>query len=140
MHPHPNHLSAIVIHCAIRIHQHLGPGLLESSYRVLLEEMLLREGLRVARELPVDLTFDGIVVPHAYRVDLLVERQLVVEIKHAERPHPVHRQQLLTYLRLLNLQHGLLLNFGLGTMKEGIARVSNPRALGGSGKVVEQKV
>ncbi len=130
MHPHPDHLSALVIHSAIRIHQHLGPGLLESSYRVLLEEMLLREGLRVARELPVDLTFDGIVVPQAYRIDLLVDRQLVVEVKHAERPHPVHRQQLLTYLRLLNLPHGLLLNFGLGTMKEGIARVSNPRALG----------
>ena len=128
MRPHPDRLSALVIHSAIRIHQHLGPGLLESSYRVLLEEMLQREGLRVARELPVDLAFDGIVVPHAYRVDLLVERQLVVEIKHAERPHPVHRQQLLTYLRLLDLPHGLLLNFGLGTMKEGIARVSNPRA------------
>ena len=140
MRPHPDRLSALVIHSAIRIHQHRGPGLLESSYRVLLEEMLLREGLRVARELSVDLAFDGIVVPHAYRVDLLVERQLVVEIKHAERPHPVHRQQLLTYLRLLDLPHGLLLNFGLGTMKEGIARVSNPRAWGGSVKMLEQKV
>jgi len=128
MHQSPDHLSALVINCAIHIHQHLGPGLLESSYRVLLERMLMREGVRVARELPIDLTFDGIVVPRAYRIDMLVDMQLVVEIKHAERPHPVHRQQLLTYLRLLDLPHGLLLNFGLGTMKEGIARVSNPRA------------
>jgi GxxExxY protein len=128
MRPSPDQLTDTVINCAIRIHQHLGPGLLESSYRVLLEEMLIREGVRVARELPIDLTFDGIVVPRAYRIDLLVDLQLVVEVKHAERPHPVHRQQLLTYLRLRDLPHGLLLNFGLGTMKEGIARVSNPRA------------
>lgn len=128
MRPSPDELTDTVINCAIRIHQQLGPGLLESSYRMLLERMLMREGLRVARELPVDLTFDGIVVPRAYRIDLLVDLQLVVEVKHAERPHPVHRQQLLTYLRLLELPHGLLLNFGLGTMKEGIARVSNPKA------------
>ncbi|MBL0937394.1 MAG: GxxExxY protein [Gemmatimonadaceae bacterium] len=120
-------LTDLVIGEAIRVHRSLGPGLLESSYRQIMAEVLVRRGCEVQTELALDLAFEGIIIPRAYRVDLLIDGVLVVEVKQTERIAPVHRQQLLTYLRLLDLPRGLLLNFGLGTMKDGIARVSNPR-------------
>lgn len=107
------------------MHDRLGPGLLESAYEALLAAALAREGLIVERQKSLDLTFDGLCVPDAFRVDLLVERKLLIELKSTDRLLPVHVRQVLTYLRLAELPLGLLMNFGAGTFREGIKRVVN---------------
>ena len=118
-------LSGAVIDAAISIHRELGPGLLESVYEVVLAASLGRSGLRVDRQKPIDIEFDGLRIPAAFRIDLLVDDRLVVEIKSLEHLGPVHGKQLLTYLRLTHQPVGLLLNFSGATMKEGIRRVVN---------------
>jgi GxxExxY protein len=118
-------LSGIVVHSCIGIHRDLGPGLLESVYEMVLCAALTREGLKVDRQVPVDTTYSGMTFPGAFRVDLLVENRLVLEIKSVERLSNLHAKQLLTYLRLLGQPVGLLLNFSGETMKEGIRRVVN---------------
>ena len=118
-------LSRVVVGEAIRIHRELGPGLLESVYEAVLASALLRKGHRVARQVPVAVEFDGIAVDVAFRVDILVEESLVLEIKCVEQLAKVHAKQLLTYLRLTKQPLGLLLNFSGETMKEGIRRPVN---------------
>jgi len=118
-------LSRVVVGEAIRIHRELGPGLLESVYEAVLASALLRKGHRVARQVPVAVEFDGVAVDVAFRVDILVEESLVLEIKCVEQLAKVHAKQLLTYLRLTKQPLGLLLNFSGETMKEGIRRPVN---------------
>jgi iron complex transport system substrate-binding protein len=118
-------ISGEVIDCAIRIHRELGPGLLESVYELVLAAALQRRGYQVDRQWPVDVEFEGMRFPAAFRVDVLVDRRLVVEIKSIEAILPVHAKQTLTYLRLLKQPVGLLLNFSGETMKEGIRRLVN---------------
>jgi len=118
-------LNRVVVGEAIRIHRELGPGLLESVYEAVLASALLRKGHRVARQVPVAVEFDGIAVDVAFRVDILVEESLVLEIKCVEQLAKVHAKQLLTYLRLTKQPLGLLLNFSGETMKEGIRRPVN---------------
>jgi GxxExxY protein len=118
-------ITEAVIEASIAIHRKLGPGLLESVYTLVLAAALERRGLRVQRELPVSFTYDGMYFEHAFRTDLLVEDCVVVETKSVEKLAHVHTRQLLTYLRLMNLRVGLLLNFGAGTMREGLRRVVN---------------
>jgi GxxExxY protein len=121
-----DYITGAVVEEAIRIHRRPGPGLLESVYERLLERRLQRRGLRVESQLEIDFTYDGIDFRDGFRVDLLVEKCVILEVKSIERGlAPVHTKQLLTYLRLTNLQVGLLLNFGGATMKEGIKRVVN---------------
>ncbi len=120
-------LATHTIDAAVKLHIALGPGLLESVYGILLVAALERRGLRVERNLRLPLEFEGVVVKNALRLDLLVERRLVVELKSVEVLAPVHFKQLLTYLRLMQLPLGILLNFGAATMKEGIHRVANER-------------
>jgi len=117
--------SADVVDASIRIHRELGPGLLESVYEIVLAADLVRRGLKVERQRPVDIRFDGMVFPAAFRVDLLVNECLVVEIKSVEKLTGAHAKQVLTYLRLLDQSVGLLLNFSGETMKEGIRRLVN---------------
>ena len=88
-------------------------------------ESLRREGFAVARQVVVPLRYDGIVVDAAFRADLIVEDNLLIEIKSVERSAPVHGKQVLTYLRLLGMPLGLLMNFGLPTLKEGVRRIAN---------------
>jgi len=121
-------VSAEVVDAAIRVHRELGPGLLESVYETVLAASLVRAGFRVDRQMSVDFEFDGMQFVGAFRVDLLVAGRLVVEIKSIENLAPVHAKQVLTYLRLLKLPVGLLLNFGGATMKEGIRRLVNDYA------------
>ena len=116
-------VTGAVVDEAIRIHRDLGPGLLESVYEGLLGSALQRRGLRVERQLGIDFSHENIEFKDGFRLDLLVENRVVVEVKSLERLAPMHTKQLLTYLRLTNLQVGLLLNFGGGTMKEGIKRI-----------------
>ncbi len=112
-----------IVDAAFEIHRQLGPGLLESAYEVLLAELLERRGLKVERQKPLALEFRGIRVPDAFRVDLLVAGEIVVEVKAIDRLAPIHRSQLLTYLRLLDLHLGLLINFGEYHVKNGLRRV-----------------
>jgi len=120
-----NGLSTAVIGAAIEVHKLLGPGLLESVYQTcLLKELYLR-GLRVESEAPVSVIYKGDVITEAYRVDLLVENKLVVELKAVDKITIVHRSQLLTYLRLMNKKLGLLINFNELVVSQGIRRVVN---------------
>ncbi len=118
-------VSAIVVDTAYHLHRGLGPGLLESVYEALLAGMLERRSLHVERQKVVAFEFEGVHFDEGLRLDLLVNGLVVVELKSVERLAPVHPKQLLTYLRLLNLPLGLLINFGAPTFKEGIRRVVN---------------
>ncbi|HEX9945912.1 MAG TPA: GxxExxY protein [Allosphingosinicella sp.] len=120
-------LAALAIDCGYRIHHDLGPGLLESVYETLLAAKLARSGVRVERQKPVAFEYEGIRVGEGFRADLLVDRRLVIEVKSVERLAAVHSRQLLTYLRLLELPIGLLMNFGGGTFREGLRRVVSDR-------------
>jgi GxxExxY protein len=118
-------ITAAIIDSAIKIHQSLGPGLLESVYETVLARDLQRRGLQVERQKPVNFEYDGLFFTEGFRADLLVEYCVLVELKSVESLAPVHSKQLLTYLRLMNLQVGLLLNFGAATLKEGLHRIVN---------------
>lgn len=118
-------VSAEVVDAAVRIHRELGPGLLESAYEAVLAASLERSGWKVDRQMPVDIEFEGLRLPAAFRVDLIVDDQLVLEIKSVEQLSKVHAKQLLTYLRLLNQPVGLLLNFGGEAIRDGIRRIVN---------------
>lgn len=114
-----------IVDAAYRLHTGLGPGLLESVYEAVLERDLLRRGLSVERQKPVSFEYDGMRFEDGFRIDLLVDGRVVVEIKSVERPAPIHAKQVLTYLRLLDLSVGLLVNFGAPTLKEGLRRIVN---------------
>jgi GxxExxY protein len=118
-------MSAIVVDEAIGIHRELGPGLFENVYEVVLAGRLEARGLKVERQVAVPLIFDGHLFDAAFRIDILVESRLVLEIKAAEQLTKAHAKQLLTYLRILKQPVGLLLNFSQSTMKEGIRRMVN---------------
>ncbi len=121
----PDRLSAMVVDTAFHIHDELGPGLLESVYASVLARALQRQGLKVEREKTVVFEFDGMQFNDGLRTDLLVNDVLVVELKSVELLAAVHFKQLLTYLRLMHLPLGLLINFGSATFKEGCRRVVN---------------
>ena len=112
-------LAAQTIECGFVIHRDLGPGLLESCYEMLLAATLVRAGLAVERQKVVDIEYKGISVREAFRADLLIDRRLVVEVKAVERLAPIHSRQVLTYLKLLDLPLGLVMNFGGGLLARG---------------------
>jgi GxxExxY protein len=118
-------LAKAAVDCGFRIHKELGPGLLESVYEAILANSLGRTGLYVERQKPLPISYEGVQINEGYRVDLLIEGSLIVEIKSVERIAPVHGKQLLTYLRLTQQPLGLLMNFGGETFKEGVRRVAN---------------
>jgi len=113
-------LAQVVIGCAIRVHKHLGPGLLESTYRRCMTLELDAHDIRFVQECPVPLTYRGVTLDCAYRVDLLIEERLVVELKAVEQLLSVHSAQVLTYLKLLNVPQGLLINFNQPTLVSGL--------------------
>jgi GxxExxY protein len=121
----PNEITAQVVDAAFKIHTQLGPGLLETVYEVTLAHELRKRGLRVRRQVPVPIEFDGLQFDEGFRMDLLVEESIIVEIKSVEKNHPLHPKQLRTHLVLAKLQLGLVLNFGLERMKDGITRIVN---------------
>jgi len=120
-----NEIAKIIVDTAFQIHKRLGPGLLESVYEVILTHALDRRGLKVARQVPVPIVFDGIKYDEGFRADLIVEDKVIVELKSVEKIAPVHKKQLLTYLRLADKRLGLLINFGLELIRDGISRVVN---------------
>ena len=120
-----NDISGEILNAAIAIHKELGPGLLESVYEVLLAHELKTRGFTVERQVIVPIEYRGIKFEEGYRLDLIVEDTVIVEIKSVEELTKVHHKQLLTYLRMMDKPLGLLLNFNVHLMKEGISRIAN---------------
>jgi len=120
-----NDISRIVIDAAIKVHRHIGPGLLETVYESILTYELEERRLKVARQVPVPIHYRHICLDEGFRADLVVEDKLIIELKSVESLARVHKKQLLTYLRMSELRLGVLLNFGAPLIKEGICRVAN---------------
>jgi GxxExxY protein len=120
-----NAISGQIINAALRVHTVLGPGLLESAYEVCFAHELRKRGLRVETQFPLPVTYDGVHVDLGYRLDLLVENEVVVELKAIESVLRVHKAQLLSYLRLGEKKLGLLINFHVDRLKDGITRLVN---------------
>lgn len=118
-------LARVTIDCGFDLHKNLGPGLLESVYEAIMADKLSRRGLKVQRQAAIPIRYEGIELPEGFRADLLIEGALLVELKSVERLLPLHGKQVLTYLRLLDLPLGLLINFGGETFKEGVKRIAN---------------
>ncbi len=120
-----NEITSKIIGAAIEVHRVLGPGLLESVYEHCLVRELQAEGLRVSRQLALPLVYKGETLEGLFRLDLVVEDQVIVEIKAVEALNEVHLAQVITYLKLTNLSIGLLINFNVALLKQGIRRVVN---------------
>jgi GxxExxY protein len=120
-----NELSHLVVGCAMRVHSALGPGLLESAYEACLQFELTKSGLKVEAQKPLPLVYESVQLECGYRVDLLVEGKLIIEVKSIEALAEIHFAQVLTYLRLSDLRLALLLNFNVVHMKDGIRRIVN---------------
>jgi iron complex transport system substrate-binding protein len=118
-------ITDAIISASIQIHRTLGPGLLESVYETILARTLERRGFRAARQISLSFDYEDMHFRDACRIDLLVEEHIIVELKSVEKIAPVHGKQVLTYLRLLKLPLGLLINFGEPTLKQGIHRIVN---------------
>jgi GxxExxY protein len=118
-----NDLSYKIIGCVYRVHSILGPGLLESTYEACLEYELLDSGLSVERQVPLPVVYKGIRLEAGYRIDLLVKNLIILEIKSVDAIAPIHKAQVMTYLKLSEYKLGLLLNFNIVDMKQGITRI-----------------
>lgn len=116
-------LSNVIIGCAIEVHKILGPGMLESAYEKCLRYELDKIGLKVETQVGVPIKYKDIVLDCGYRIDLLVDDQIIVELKAVDKLLPIHQSQILTYLRFMNLKLGLLINFNVRLLKDGIDRL-----------------
>jgi GxxExxY protein len=117
-----NRISGQIVDASMRVHSRLGPGLLESAYEACLAYELQKRTLRLHRQLPLPIVYDGLRIDAGYRIDLLVEDAVIVELKAVESVSPVHRAQILSYLRLSGKRVGLLINFNVRHLRDGIER------------------
>ena len=120
-----NQISKEVVDAAVKVHTKLGPGLLESVYESVLSRELEQRGLRIERQVPIPIEYEGLRFNEGFRADIIVEGKVILELKSVEQLAKVHHKQLLTYLRLTDMRLGLILNFGADLMKEGIKRIAN---------------
>lgn len=118
-------MAKVAIDCGFNLHRETGPGLLESVYEILLFEALKDAGLFVERQKSIPIHYKGRILDEGFRADILVERRLLIELKSTERHAPIHAKQVLTYLRLMDLPLGLLMNFGMETFRDGVKRLAN---------------
>lgn len=118
-------IASTVVNCAIEVHRILGPGLLESVYEVCMEHELSTAGLKVSRQVPVPIFYEGVKMEKAFFIDLLVEEEIILELKVVEKVLPVHEAQLISYLKLADKKLGFLMNFNAPLMKNGIKRRIN---------------
>lgn len=118
-----NDLSYKILGCAYTVHTKIGPGLLESAYQACLKYELLNIGLSIKSQYPVPLVYNEVEMGVGYRLDLMVEDSIVIEIKSVESILPIHKAQLMTYLKLTGVKLGLLLNFNVVSMKQGVTRI-----------------
>jgi GxxExxY protein len=123
-----NQITGEIVDTAYRLHTRIGPGLLEGVYETILAHALAKRGMEVERQKSIPFVWEDVRIDEACRVDLLVEGQVVVELKSLEKLIPVHHKQVLTYLRLLELPIGLLINFGAVSLKDGMHRILNPKS------------
>jgi GxxExxY protein len=124
--PAPPEVEAVgqsIVDAAFQVHSALGPGLLESAYELCLEHEIALRGLKVERQVPLPVIYRGLDIESAYRIDLLVDAKVIVEVKAVETELPVHKAQLMTYLRLASLRLGYLINFNVPVIRQGIRRV-----------------
>lgn len=122
-----NEITAQIIDAGLAIHRELGPGLLESVYESIMVYELAQRGLYVERQVPIPVLWKGMLIKEGFKADLIVEKKVIVELKSVEKTIPVHKKQVLTYLRVTGLQIGLLINFGDVLFKHGIERIINSR-------------
>lgn len=122
---HENAIAKEIVDAAFRIHTALGPGLLESVYDTVLSYELTRRGFRIVRQQPIPVVYESVRIDTGFRADLIVEDKVIVEIKSMEALAPVHKKQLLTYLKLADKRLGLLINFHVALIKDGITRIVN---------------
>jgi GxxExxY protein len=120
-----NQISGKIIECAIKVHRVLGPGMLESAYEACLLYELHKAGLQGLKQVTLPIIYDGVKIDAGYRIDLLVENEVIVELKAVDKIHPVHKAQLLSYLKLSDKKLGLLINFNVKLLKDGIERFVN---------------
>ena len=120
-----NELSSIIIGCAMKVHTKLGPGLLESAYEACLAHELSKTGLRFERQKPMPLIYDDVKLDVGYRLDLIVENLVVVDPKSVEMFAPVFTAQMITYLKLSGCKLGLIINFNVEHLRDGIKRIVN---------------
>jgi|SRR6478735_508936 len=120
-----NKISGIVVDAAVKIHSAIGPGCFERVYEEVLYFELNKRGLYVERQITMPIEYDILVINDAYRLDLLIEKKIIIEIKSIEHISPVHFKQVMTYLKLMNIKNGIILNFKTNLMKDGIYRVFN---------------
>ena len=120
-----NEISKLIFDCALTVHKSLGPGLLESAYEECLYYELKKSGLNVEKQKPLPLVYEEVKLEVGYRIDLIVENKVIIELKAVEALNDVHLAQVLTYLRLSNCKLGLLINFNVSLIKNGIRRVVN---------------
>jgi GxxExxY protein len=118
-----NEIGAIVVDCAVQIHMELGPGLLETVYEIVLAHQLQAKGLKVERQVPVPIVYQGIHFDEGFRADIIVDNKVILELKSVERVSKAQKKQVLTYLKLADMKLGFLLNFGAARMKEGISQI-----------------
>ena len=122
---HENEISKIILDCAFKIHTDLGPGLFESVYEEILYNELINKRLNVERQKVLPIRYGETRVDNAFRIDLVIDNKVIVEIKSVEKVLPVHQKQLLTYLKLSGLKLGLLINFNEAHLKDGTTRIVN---------------
>jgi GxxExxY protein len=122
-----NEISGKIVNVAYRIHTRLGPGLFESVYEAVMAYEFEKQGLKFERQKPIPVVYEGVHLEEGFRADFIVENRIIVELKSIEIIAPVHKKQLLTYLRLTNLPLGLLINFNTDLIKNGINRIINNR-------------
>ena len=120
-----NKIAKLIVDAAYSVHTKLGPGLLESVYEKALAYELEKRGLSIKRQCPIPIQYDGLVFDEGFKADIIVEDSVIIELKSVESIAPVHKKQLLTYLRLANKRLGLLINFGAPLIKKGIFRIVN---------------
>ncbi len=120
-----NQISGKIIECAIKVHRALGPGMLESAYEACLFYELHKAGLKVEKQVTLPIVYDGTKIDAGYRIDLFVEDEVIIELKAVEKLHPIHKAQLLSYLKLSNKKLGLLINFNVKLLINGVERVVN---------------
>ena len=120
-----NNISGLIVDAAFKVHNFLGPGLLESSYEACLKHELKKRKVNIQSQVSFPIDYDGLKIDAGYRIDLLVEEAIIVELKSVEKILPIHEAQLLTYLKLSNLKVGLLINFNVLRIKDGIKRLVN---------------
>jgi GxxExxY protein len=120
-----NEISKIVFNCALRVHQNLGPGLLESAYGECLFYELNKTGLKIEKQKPLPLIYEDVMLEVGYRIDIMVENKFIIEVKSVDALNDVHLAQILTYLKLSDCKLGFLINFNVTLIKNGIKRVIN---------------